>query len=139
MPLQTQVTPAVKHAGPPLWLLASLYTVLFLAALAPVTAVGRPPFFPGPWVPAPVIVEYFQTQAPRVLAFVVLQTGAMICLGLFTSVVVSRLHFLGIRAAGAHIALFGGFLTVFNSFAAGFAIWAMIHPAVAANPSVLLG
>ena len=139
MPLQTQLTPAIKHAGPPLWLLASLYTVLFLAGLAPVTAVGGPPFFPGPWVSAPVIVEYFQTQAPRVLAFVVLQTGAMICLGLFTSAIVSRLHFLGIRAAGAHIALFGGFLTVFNSLAAGFATWAMIHPAVAQNPSILLG
>jgi hypothetical protein len=29
-------------------------------------------------------------------------------LGLFTAVVVSRLRFLGVRAAGAHIALFGG-------------------------------
>jgi hypothetical protein len=86
-----------------------------------------------------VIAFFFQTQASRVLACIFLQTGATVCLGLFTAVVVSRLHFLGVRAAGAHIALFGGFLTVFNGMAAGFATWALIHPAVAANPSMLLG
>jgi len=52
---------------------------------------------------------------------------------------VSRLHFLGVRAAGVQIALYGGFLTVFNGIAAGFATWAMIHPAVVVYPSILLG
>jgi hypothetical protein len=128
-----------KHPGPPLWLLASLYTVLFLAGLVPVTFVGGMPYWPRPSEPASVIAFFFQTQASRVLACIFLQTGATVCLGLFTAVVVSRLHFLGVRAAGAHIALFGGFLTVFNGMAAGFATWALIHPAVAANPSMLLG
>lgn len=130
---------AQKHPGPPLWLLASLYTVLFIAGLLPVTAFGGMPYWPGPWEPASVITSYFQTQASRVLICIFLQTGANICLGLFTAVVVSRLHFLGVRAAGVQVALFGGFLTVFNGLSAGFAAWAMIHPAVAANSSVLLG
>jgi len=129
---------AQKHPGPPLWLLASLYTVLFIAGLVPVTAAGGLPYWPGPWEPASTIVGYFQTQTTRVLACIFLQIGASICLGLFTAVVVSRLHFLGVRAAGAHIALYGGFLTVFNGIVAGFATWAMIHPAVAANVSVVL-
>ncbi len=129
---------ALKHPGPPLWLLSSLYTVLFIAGLLPVTTAGGMPYWPGPWEPAVVITQYFQTQAPRVLACVFLQTGATVCLGLFTAVVVSRLQFLGVRAAGVHIALFGGFLTVFNGMAGAFATWAMIHPAVATNASVLL-
>ena len=130
---------AQKHPGPPLWLLASLYTVLFIAGLLPVTFVGGLPYWPGPGAPTEAITSYFQTQSSRVLACVFLQTGANICLGLFTAVIVSRLHFLGVRAAGAHIALFGGFLTVFDSLSAGFATWSLIHPAVAATPSVLLG
>ena len=89
--------------------------------------------------PPDTITAYFQTQTTRVLACLFLQTGAMVCLGLFTAVVVSRLHFLGVRAAGARIALFGGFLTVFDGLAAAFATWSMVHPAVAANTAVVLG
>ncbi len=77
-------------------------------------------------------------RSPRVLACLLLQTGAMICLGLFTAVVVSRLQFLGIRAAGVTIALFGGFLCVFDSMAAAFTTWTLIRPAVAANPQILV-
>ena len=130
---------AQKHPGPPLWLLASLYTVLFIAGLLPVTMVGGLPYWPGPGAAPGVIVSYFQMHAAKVLACVFLQTGASICLGLFTAVVVSRLQFLGVRAAGVHIALLGGFLTVFDGLAAGYATWATIHPAVALNGPVLLG
>jgi hypothetical protein len=128
----------VKHAGPPLWLLASLYVVLFNVGLFPVTMAGGLPYWPGPWEPASVIVSYFQNHASRVLFCLFLQSGATICLGLFTAVVVSRLHFLGVRAAGLHIALLGGFLTVFDGLAAAFATWTMIQPAVVQTPSVLL-
>lgn len=141
MTTQAQPFPltAVKHAGPPLWLLASLYTVLFIAGLFPVTAMAGLPYWPGPWEPPAVIVSYFQTHATPVLTCIFLQIGASVCLGLFTAVVVSRMQFLGVRAAGMYIALFGGFLTVFNGIAAGFATWTLIHPAVAASPSILLG
>ena len=71
---------------------------------------------------------FFQTQTTRVLVCIFLQTGATICLGLFSAVVVSRLQFLGVHAAGATIALFGGFLCVFDSMAASFATWTLIRP-----------
>jgi hypothetical protein len=129
-----------KHAGPPLWLLAILYTVLFLAGLYPVTSTSSAPDrWPGPWEPANVIVAYFQTHHAAVLTCIFLQFGATICLGLFTAVAVSRLQFFGVKAAGPFIALFGGFLTVFNGIAAGAIVWTMIHPDVAATPSVLVG
>ena len=128
----------VKHPGPPLSLLAILYTVLFIAGLFPVTMYGGMPYWPGPWETPSVITTFFQTQTSRVLACLLLQTGANICLGLFTAVVVSRLRFLGIRAAGVTIALFGGFLCVFDSIAAAFTTWTLIRPAVAANPPILV-
>jgi hypothetical protein len=128
-----------KHAGPKLWLLAILYTALFLAGLYPVTSMAGADHWPGPWEPANVIVPYFQTHHAAVLTCMFLQFGATICLGLYCAATVSQLRFLGVRSAGPFIALFGGFLTVFNGIAASAIGWTMIHPGIAAAPSVLLG
>ena len=127
------------HKGPNPGILASLYTLLFCVGLYPVTALYKLPYWPGPWEPASVIVPYFQTYGTRVLFCLVLQFGAMVCLGIFTAAVVSRLHFLGARAAGTYIALLGGFLVVANAMAGTMAMWAMLHSGVIANPSMVLG
>lgn len=135
---QISATPIVKHPGPPLWLLALLYTVLFIAGLIPVTMFGGQPYWPGPWESPAVITHFFQTQQTRVLACIFLQTGATVCLGLFTAVAMSRLQFLRIRAAGVYIALFGGFLCVFDALAACFTTWTLLRPAVNENSSLVL-
>ena len=126
------------HKGPHLGMLALLYTVLFCVGLYPVTALYKLPYWPGPWEPASVIVPYFQQYGGRVLFCIMLQLGAMICLGLFTATAVSRLRFLGVQAAGATIALLGGFLTVFDAFAGNMAIWTSLKPAVGEDSHVLL-
>ena len=128
----------IKHAGPPLWLLAILYTVLFLAGLFPSRCMAACPtgLARGSRLPSS---QRSSRRKPRACSPASsCRPGANICLGLFTAVVVSRLQFLGIRAAGVTIALFGGFLCVFNSIAAAFAIWTLIRPAVAANPPILV-
>lgn len=135
------LSPTLRHAGPHLGILAIVYTVLFNAGLCAVSAFGAPfgvkaPYWPGPWEPASVIVTYFQTHHAAVLICTFLQFGALIPLGIFTATVVSRLRFLGITAAGPYIALFGGFMTVFDGVAAGFTTWAMIHPGVAQDATL---
>jgi hypothetical protein len=127
-----------RYPGPPLWLLATLYMVLFNAGLYPVTMFAGLPYWPGPWEPTNVIVGYFQSHIAKVLTCLFLQFGANICLGLFCAVTVSRLLFLGVRAAGPWIALFGGFLTVFNGAAAGLTLWTMINPSVIQHADVLV-
>jgi len=122
-----------RHAGPHLGVLAIVHTVLFNAGLSAVSAFGIPfgvkqPYWPGPWEPPNVIVSYFQSHSTAALICVFLQIGSLIPLGIFAATVVSRLRFLGVTAAGPNIALFGGFMTAFNGFAAGFTVWAMIHP-----------
>src|SRR5215471_10628803 len=129
------------HAGPHLGMLALAYTVLFNAGLTAVSAFGlpfgvKPPYWPGPWEPPDVIVSYFRTHPTNVLICVFLQIGALIPRGICAATIVSRLRFLGIDAAGPNIALFGGFMTVFNSMAAGFTTWAMIHPGVTQDLTV---
>ena len=131
----------LRHRGPHLGMLAIVYTVLFNAGLCAVSAFGipfgvRPPWWPGPWEPSNVIVSYFHTHGMNVLICVFLQIGALIPLGIFTATVVSRLRFLGIRAAGPNIALFGGLMTVFDGVAAGFTVWTMIHPGITLDATV---
>lgn len=125
------------HRGPHLGALAIVYTVLFNAGLYPVTIFADKTHFPGPWEPGDVIVSYFQTHPLPVLICLFLQFGAIIPLGIFTATVVSRLHFLGVRAAGPYIALFGGFATVFCGMAASFLLWVMVHPGIAQDAALL--
>jgi hypothetical protein len=125
------------HRGPHLGALAIVYTVLFNAGLYPVTIFPDKTHFPGPWEPGDVIVSYFQTHPLPVLICLFLQFGAIIPLGIFTATVVSRLHFLGVRAAGPYIALFGGFATVFCGMAASFLLWVMVHPGIAQDAALL--
>jgi hypothetical protein len=63
-----------------------------------------------------------------VLMCAFLHFGAAIPLGLFTASTVSRLQLLGVRAAGATIALFGGFITVFDMAASAMTLWVMAYP-----------
>jgi hypothetical protein len=72
-----------------------------------------------------------------VLLCAALQFGAAVPLGIFTATAVSRLRFLGVRAAGTDIALFGGFLTVFNMMGSASVLWAMTYPEVTRSESVL--
>lgn len=131
------VATSVRHAGPHLGMLAAVFTILFNAGLYPVTALAGKPYFPGPWEPASVIVSYFQTRPSAVLLCAFFHFGASIPLGIFTASVVSRLRFLGVRAAGSYIALFGGFATAFNMAASASVLWVMAYPGIAQEPAVL--
>jgi hypothetical protein len=128
----------LTHKGPHPGVLALLYAVLFCVGLYPVTVLYKQPYWPGPWEPASVIVPYFQTYGARVLFCLVLQLGGMICLGIFVATVVSRLQFLGARAAGIYIALLGGFLVVADAITGTMTMWAMLRPGVIEHPQLVL-
>ena len=123
--------------GPHLGVLAIVYTLLFNAGLYQVVSLTGGPHFPGPWESSEAITAYFQTYPRTVLLCAFLQFGAAIPLGIFTATVVSRLQFLGVRAAGPYIALFGGLMTAFNMAATAFVLWVMAYPGIAEQPGVL--
>jgi len=93
------------HPSPPLLLLAAVHAVLVVVSLA-VTPL-------------------------RWSAF--LQLGAAVPLGIFAATAASRLHFLGVRAAGATIALFGGAGAALLLAVAAAAQWTAAWPEVAAS------
>ena len=125
------------HPGPPLWLTASTYTMLFLAGLYPVTVFGGEPYFPGPWESPEVITAFFQARPTAVRACAFLQFGAAVPLGIFAVSAVSRLQSLRVRAAGVFIALFGGIATAVMMMAASSALWVMAQPGIAEDRAVL--
>src|SRR5437773_11951021 len=125
------------HRGPHPGVLAIVYTLLFNAGLYQVVSFTGGPHFPGPWESAEAITTYFQTYPKTVLICAFLQFGAAIPLGIFTATMVSRLQFLGVRAAGAYIALFGGLMTAFNIAVSALMLWVMAYPGIARETTVL--
>ena len=137
MPTSQSTTDSLKHKGPPPGIVATVFVLVFLAGLYPVTVFNGMPRFPGPNEPISAITAFFTERASAVLLCAALQFGAAVPLGIFTATTVSRLRFLGVRAAGTDIALFGGFLTAFNMMASASVLWAMTYPEVARNAPVL--
>jgi hypothetical protein len=125
------------HAGPNPGILAIVYTLLFNAGLYQVVTFTGGPHFPGPWESGDVIAAYFQSHSTAALMCAFLQFGAAIPLGIYTATVVSRLQFLGVRAAGVHIALFGGLMTVFDMAASALVQWVMAYPGIAQDTAIL--
>src|SRR6267142_2623481 len=56
-------TTRVRHAGPPLGIVATIFVLLFIAGLYPDTAFGGKPVFPGPGDSLDAILAFFQTRA----------------------------------------------------------------------------
>jgi hypothetical protein len=135
--MNTSVTASrIRHQGPPLWLLASIYTALFLTGLLQVTIFSGKPYFPRPSDPASTIVAFFQARAGAVEMCAFFHFGAAIALGLFTATAVNQMRFLGVRAAGVNIALFGGLATVFGMFVSAFSLWTLARPGIALDPAL---
>src|SRR6266702_2129890 len=128
---------ASNHHGQHPGVLAIVYTLLFNAGLYQVVSFTGGAHFPGPWESAEAITTYFQAYPKTVLICAFFQFGAAIPLGIFTATMVSRLRFLGVRAAGAYIALFGGLMTAFDMAASAHVLWVMAYPGIAQDAAVL--
>src|SRR3984893_18098890 len=135
--MQTTNTSTNGHRGPLPGIGAIVYTLLFNAGLYQVISFTGGPHFPGPWESSETIAAYFQGHSKAGLILAFLQFGGGIPLGIFATTMVSRLQFLGVRAAGAYIALFGGLMTAFNMAASAFVLWVMAYPGIAQDPTVL--
>jgi len=125
-----------RHPGPALGPLAVAFMVIFIAGLLPVTTFGGMPYFPGPWASAQTIDTFFRLRAGAALLCAFLQFGSAIPLGLFTATITSRLRFLGVRAAGAHIALFGGLAASAAIASGSLVLWAIAQPGIAGDTTV---
>jgi hypothetical protein len=109
---------------------AAVFVVVFLAGLMPVTAFGGMPYFPGPTASVNEMVAFFSQRQGGILLCAFLQFGSAVPLGIFTMSMVARLKFLGVRAAGADLALFGGLATAVGLVVSSCVLWAMTNPGI---------
>ena len=125
------------HRGPSLLLLVLVYSALLAASLIIPSVLRHGPGYVTPSEPAERIRAFFVASpgAVRISAFFIF--GSAIPLGLYTATVVSRLGFLGVRAAGVYITLFGGLLASGALIASGVLIWILSLPAVLDSLSVV--
>jgi hypothetical protein len=138
IPRSNTAASGVRHAGPNLGIVATVFVFLKVASVFPVSAFGgKPPYFPELNAPAGAVVSYFSTHSMPVLICAFLQFGAAIPLGIFTASIVSRLRFLGVEAAGACIALLGGTMAAMDELFSGAAISVMAQPLVAHSPALV--
>ncbi|HET6253225.1 MAG TPA: hypothetical protein VFE32_04100 [Puia sp.] len=130
----------IRFRGPHLGILAVIFTVLFIAGLSYViTFTAGVPHYPNPYDPAAAIVAYFREHAHDAQLCAFFQFASAIPLGIFTVTAWTRLRWLGVKAAGPSIALFGGLLTTVTVCISSLTGWTLAFPGVAADDGVVRG
>src|SRR5689334_6255064 len=120
-------------AGPSLLGLAAVHMLLFVACGAAGTILGHGVPVANPYGSGVAAREYFANNALalRVAAFFFLCSS--VPLGIYTATVVSKLRYLGVRAAGTNIAWYGGVTASFALLVSGLLSWTLSVSEVAAS------
>ena len=118
--------PLQRHAEPSLLALTIVYIALMIAGGSKLSAAFHVPHDSA----AAVIFVAQHSWAIRWGSF--FEFGSAIPLGIFMAVSISRLRFLGIRAAGEQIAAMGGIASPIMLTGSALATWSLTRPGVAA-------
>ncbi|HEX4575857.1 MAG TPA: hypothetical protein VH117_00790 [Edaphobacter sp.] len=122
----TSAIPERRHQGPPLLLLALIYVALMVVGA---TQLGKAYRVPHDTVEQAVAYVANFGGSIRIGSFCELSSAVL--LGLFVAVTVSRLRFLGVRAAGELIALSGGVGATIMLMLSALAGWSVTRPGIA--------
>src|SRR5258708_16268305 len=122
-----------EFAGPPLSPCAIVHALLFVANIPSAVLLRHGPPFVTPFGDAEAARALFAATpfAVKVSAFFFF--GSAVPLAISTATVVSRLRYLGVRAAGTNIALFGGFAASGAIAVSGLCTWVLSVPEVVAS------
>ena len=100
--------PLSGFRGPSLLLLAIVHIVIFVANLVVAAALRHGAPYVNPFAPASAVSVFFLANPTAVRVGHFLLFGSAVPLGIFAVTLVSRMRYLGVRAAGTNIALLGG-------------------------------
>lgn len=132
-------TPRRRQAqgGPPLGVLAVVFTGLFVVGLVLSTAIAGGHTYPSPFSDGIGIQVYFHEHRGAVLTTAFFQFGAAIPLAIYAATVSARLRTLGILAPGATIAQVGGVLAAAFLALSGLVSWVLSRPEVTSDPALV--
>jgi hypothetical protein len=117
---------AKRHAGPNLLLLTLVYTAFMLAGGSKLVAAFR-----FPHDTAEKSIAYLAQNGWSIQWGSFCELASAIPLGIFAVTTVSRLRFLGVRAAGESIALLGGIGVTVMLILSALASWSLTRPGIA--------
>jgi hypothetical protein len=115
-----------RHQGPPLLLLALIYAALMVAGA---TQLGKT--FRIPHDSAAEAVAFVANFGWSIRLGSFFELSSAVLFGLFVAVTVSRLRFLGVRAAGELIALCGGVGATIMLMLSSLSGWSVTRPGIA--------
>jgi hypothetical protein len=126
-----------RFRGPSLILLTTVHILLFVAGIVAAATLRHGAPYVTPFAPAEEL-RSFLAQSPtavRVSNFFLF--GSAVPFGIFAVTTVSRLRFMGVRAAGTNIALLGGLIATIALILSGSAGWVLSVPEVSASAQVV--
>src|SRR5260370_10740080 len=126
-----------RFRGPSLILLATVHLLVFVAGLVAAATLRHGAPYVTPFAPAEEL-RSFLAQSPmaiRVSNFFLF--GSAVPFGIFAVTTVSRLRFMGVRAAGRNIALLGGLTATIALILSGIVGWVLSVPEVSASAQVV--
>jgi hypothetical protein len=111
-------------------LVALSYTVLVLGGIVGSILLSPRAAFPMPYQPVERAITYVAAYPMGIRVGSFFQLASAIPLGVFVATVVSRLRFLGVRAAGELIALCGGVAAMVMLIVSALADWSLSTPGI---------
>ncbi len=123
--------------GPSLLLLVTVHFLLFVAGLVVAAVLRHGGHFVTPFAPAEQLRAFLAMSPSAVRVGNFFLFASAIPFGIFAVTTVSRLRYLGVRAAGTNIALLGGLIATIALILSGSVGWILSVPEVVASAPLI--
>ena len=129
--------PTPRFRGPSLLLLAIVHLLIFASGLVAAAVLRHGARFATPFAPAEELRTFLALSPTAVRVSNFFLFGSAIPFGIFAVTTVSRLRFLGVRAAGTNIALLGGLIATIALILSGCVGWILSAPEVLTSAPIV--
>jgi hypothetical protein len=126
-----------RFRGPSLILLATVHILVFAAGLVAAATLRHGASYVTPFAPAEEMRLFFAQSPTAVRVSNFFLFACAVPFGIFAVTTVSRLRFMGVRAAGTNIALLGGLTATIALILSGITGWVLSVPEVSASAQLV--
>jgi hypothetical protein len=123
--------------GPSLILLATVHVLVFVAGVVAAATLRHGASYVTPFAPAEEMRLFFAQSPTAVRVSNFFLFACAVPFGIFAVTTVSRLRFMGVRAAGTNIALLGGLTATIALILSGITGWVLSVPEVSASAQLV--